>query len=67
MGSGDVLGLLPSLTGEVMPGNGPATAVGNALGHGPIVFHLPQNLIDDLRSQARSDMAFKQLELDLHR
>ncbi|MCJ1423635.1 hypothetical protein MMC29_001519, partial [Sticta canariensis] len=67
VGCGDVLGLLPSLVGEVMPGNGPAVAVGNALGHGPIVFHLPQSLIDDVRSQAQSDVAFKQLELDLHR
>ena len=37
------------------------------MGHGPIVFHLPQALVDEIRATAKSDLAFKQLELDLHR
>lgn len=67
MGAGDVLGVMPALVGEVMAGHGPAVAVGNVLRYGPVVFHLPQTLIDDIRARARTDVAFKQLELDLHR
>ena len=67
MGSGDVVGLMPALVGEVVPGHGPALAVGNALGHGPIVFHLPQPVVEELARRAPSDLAFQQLHLDLHR
>ncbi|KAK9788845.1 hypothetical protein WJX73_003600 [Symbiochloris irregularis] len=67
VGAGEVLMLLPALLNEGMVGVGPATAMGSALGHGPVVFHLPQDLIDELRARASSDLSLKQLELDLHR
>ena len=51
------MGLLPALLGERMPGAGPVEATGNALGQGPVVFYLPQELVARIcsRGQPRND------------
>ncbi len=67
-GSGGILGLPSSLTGVLLPEAGPATAVGNALQTGPVTFHIPQVLVDDLRREADAgNQELQQLELDLFR
>lgn len=67
-GCGGILGLPSSLTGVLLPEAGPATAVGNALQTGPITFHVPQTLINDLRAEAaKGNQEQQQLELDLFR
>ncbi|KAK9861233.1 hypothetical protein WJX84_006249, partial [Apatococcus fuscideae] len=57
LGGGSVMGLLPALLGERMPGAGPVEATGNALGQGPVVFYLPQELVARIcsRGQPRND------------
>ncbi|KAK9828685.1 hypothetical protein WJX72_001519 [[Myrmecia] bisecta] len=68
LGTGGVIGLLPALVGEALPGSGGATAVGNALMQGPVVFHIPQSLIRRIRRKAAAgDPRLQQLELDLFR
>ncbi|KAK9866895.1 hypothetical protein WJX84_006646 [Apatococcus fuscideae] len=67
-GSGGILGLPSALTGVLLPEAGPATAVGNALQTGPVTFHIPQALVDALRSEAaEGNQELQQLELDLFR
>ena len=62
------MGLPSSLTGVLLPEAGPATAVGNALQTGPVTFHIPQVLVDDLRREADAgNQELQQLELDLFR
>lgn len=68
MGSGGVFGLTSALIGESLPGSGPAVAIGNALSQGPVVFHWPQHVIDDIETKAALGMShWCQLNLDLHR
>ena len=69
MGSGGVFGLTTALVGESVPGSGPAVAIGNALSQGPVVFHWPQHVIDDIERQARSGAGpeWMQLCVDLFR
>ena len=69
MGSGGVFGLTSALVGESLPGSGPAVAIGNALAQGPVVFHWPQHVIDDIEHQARSGAGpeWMQLCVDLFR
>ncbi|GAB4814387.1 hypothetical protein N2152v2_001433 [Parachlorella kessleri] len=68
LGSGGVLGLLSSLVGEPLPGSGPAIAEANSLHKGPVVFHIPQLLIRQMRREAQAgDHDLLQLELDLFR
>lgn len=68
MGTGACFGLLAALVGVILPGTGPAVAVSNAFGKGPIVFHIPQSAIDRIRERAmEGDSDFQQLHLDLHR
>lgn len=43
-GTGSMVGVLLSMTGTRLPGSEMAIAEGNALGKGPILFHLPQYL-----------------------
>ncbi|KAK9831565.1 hypothetical protein WJX74_000240 [Apatococcus lobatus] len=67
-GSGGILGLPSALTGVLLPEAGPATAVCNALQTGPVTFHVPQTLINDLRCEAANgNQELQQLELDLFR
>ena len=62
------MGLSAALMGEAVPGHGSAVAVGNAMGLGPPMFHLPQALLDDvLASAAAGDAEMQQLELDMFR
>ena len=51
-GIGGVVGLVLMLTGSHLPGRQVAVAEGNALGKGPVLFHLPQHTARTLRSQA---------------
>lgn len=68
MGSGGVFGLTSALVGESLSGSGPAIAIGNALSQGPVVFHWPQNLIDELDSEAENGaQEWTQLKVDLYR
>ena len=47
------MGLLAALLGERMPGAGPVVATGNALGQGPVVFYLPQDLVNRICSRGQ--------------
>ncbi len=52
----------------VIAGSGPAVAEANALHKGPVVFHIPQPLLRQLRrGAAAGDHDLMQLELDLFR
>ncbi|KAK9835845.1 hypothetical protein WJX74_009233 [Apatococcus lobatus] len=53
LGGGSVVGLLAALLGERMPGAGPVEATGNALGQGPVVFYLPQDLVSRICSRGQ--------------
>ena len=45
-----------------------AYAEGNALGKGPVVFHLPQQVISELRARSNAgDAPLKQLEMRMFR
>lgn len=48
-----MIGLLAALLGERMPGAGPVEATGNALGQGPVVFYLPQDLVSRICSRGQ--------------
>lgn len=68
MGSGSTFGMLPALVGEDLPGQGAYRGVGSALGSGPVVFHLPQSLVDRIQAKADAgDPELRQLRLDLFR
>lgn len=68
LGSGGVFGLLTALVGESLPGSGPCVAVGNALMQGPVIYHMPQSLVNAIKERAeQGDAYMKQLELDLYR
>ena len=68
MGSGGVFGLTSALVGESLPGSGPAVAVGNALSQGPVVFHWPQYIVDELEEEAQAgSQEWVQLRVDLYR
>lgn len=54
--TGGVFGLFVALTGERMPGGAVAMAEGNALGKGPVIFHLFDSGIDYIRSQAAGEV-----------
>ncbi len=45
-----------ALTGERMPGGAVAMAEGNALGKGPVIFHLFDSGIEYIRSQAAGEL-----------
>ena len=51
-GAGGVFGLYVALTGERMPGGAVAMAEGNALGKGPVIFHLFDSGIEYIRNKA---------------
>ena len=53
--AGGVFGLFVALTGHRMPGGAVALAEGNALGKGPVVFHLFDSGIQYIRNQAASE------------
>ena len=53
--TGGVFGLFVALTGERMPGGAVAMAEGNALGKGPVIFHLFDSGIEYIRSQAAGE------------
>lgn len=55
--TGGVFGLFVALTGERMPGGAVAMAEGNALGKGPVVFHLFDSGIEYIRSQAAGELS----------
>ena len=68
LGSGGVFGLLTALVGESLPGSGPCIAVGNALMQGPVIYHMPQGLVNAIKERAaQGDAYMRQLELDLYR
>lgn len=68
LGSGAVFGLLPALVGEVLPGSGPMVAEGNVLRRGPVIFLIPQHMVDRVKAAARDGApACQQLQLDLFR
>ena len=54
--AGGVFGLFAALTGKRMPGGAVALAEGNALGKGPVVFHLFDSGIEYIRNQAAGDI-----------
>ncbi len=53
--TGGVFGLFVALTGERMPGGAVAMAEGNALGKGPVIFHLFDSGIEYIRGQAAGE------------
>ena len=53
--AGGVFGLYVALTGERMPGGAVAMAEGNALGKGPVIFHLFDSGIELIRRKAAGD------------
>ena len=68
LGSGGVFGLLTALVGESLPGSGACIAVGNALMQGPVIYHMPQSLVNAIKDRSeQGDAYMKQLELDLYR
>lgn len=68
LGSGGLVGLLPALTGEVLPGAGPAVAQRSSMHRGPVCFTIPQAVVRALRRRAAAgDRALQQLELDMFR
>lgn len=50
--TGGIFGLYVALTGERMPGGAVAMAEGNALGKGPVIFHLFDSGIELIRRKA---------------
>ena len=68
LGSGRVFGLMSALTGESLPGSAGILAAGNALGKGPVLFHVPRAKLQEMLAHARmGDPDMKQLEVDLYR
>ena len=53
MGRGGMFGLIQSLTGRVLPGSRPAVAEGNLLRKGPVIFLIPQTVIEQARAHSR--------------
>ena len=53
--TGGVFGLFVALTGERMPGGAVAMAEGNALGKGPVIFHLFDSGIELIRRKAAGE------------
>jgi hypothetical protein len=67
-GSGGIIGVLLSITGTKLPGTELAIAEGNALGKGPVVFHVPQHMVQRIQSLAASgDVDMIGLEEELAR
>lgn len=67
-GAGGVVGVLLCLTGTKLPGTEMAIAEGNALGKGPVVFHVPQSVVVRIRAAAaRGKPEMVALEDDLLR
>lgn len=52
MGRGGMFGMMRALTGEALPGSRPVLAEGNLLRKGPVIFLLPQAVIDQVREHA---------------
>lgn len=68
LGSGRVFGLMSALTGETLPGSAGILAAGNALGKGPVLFHVPRAKLQEMLGRARmGDPGMQQLEADLYR
>lgn len=57
--TGGVFGLYVALTGERMPGGAVAMAEGNALGKGPVIFHLFDSGIELIRRKAAGQNPLK--------
>jgi hypothetical protein len=51
-GSGGIIGVLLCITGTKLPGTELAIAEGNALGKGPVVFHVPQQVVQRIQTAA---------------
>jgi hypothetical protein len=51
-GSGGIIGVLLCITGTKLPGTELAIAEGNALGKGPVVFHIPQQVVQRIQTAA---------------
>lgn len=67
LGCGGLTGLFSSMTGTEW-GAWATVAEGNALGKGPLVLHVPQSAVDELRARsAASSAAFQQAEVDMFR
>ena len=67
LGCGGLTGLFSSLTGTEW-GVWAAVAEGNALGKGPLVLHIPQSAVDELRARsAAGSAACQQAEVDMFR
>ena len=62
--AGGVFGLYVALTGKRMPGGAIAMAQGNALGKGPVVFHLFDSGIEYIRNQAAGNSTWLSVRLD---
>ena len=59
---------MTALVCEFLPGSGPCIAVGNALMQGPVIYHMPQSLVNAIKDRSeQGDAYMKQLELDLYR
>jgi len=68
VGTGGVIGLNTSLTKIKVPGAADVIACGNPLGKGPVLFHIPQEAVDEIRRRATEGaVAFQQLEINLFR
>lgn len=51
-----------------VPGAADVIACGNPLGKGPVLFHIPQEAVDEIRRRATEGaVAFQQLEINLFR
>lgn len=67
-GSGGVVGVLLCMTGSKLPGTELAIAQGNALGKGPLVFHVPQSAVARIIDEsAAGNVEMQELEEDLLR
>ena len=51
-GCGGIIGVLLCTTGTKLPGTELAIAEGNALGKGPVVFHVPQQVVQKVQTEA---------------
>ena len=67
-GIGSVIGLLRTMTGHVLPGSSIVVAEGNVLGKGPVLYQVPQSLVEYIeRKAAAGDPALIQMHDDLMR
>jgi len=67
-GTGGVVGLVASLTCQKVPGAADVVARGNPLGKGPVLMHIPQYVVNEIRKRAADGvLQFLQLETNLFR